>query len=197
MRPDHEKSVRAGASSWWARAAVGALALFVGGRIAGAADALTEPQVKAAFIFNFAKFVQWPAQAFATSQAPIVLCVPAREGLGGALAGIDGKQVHGRELRVRRGVKPDDMKACHILFVPDAEARSVADLLRTVGMLPVLTIGEPDGFAAAGGGIGFVTRDERVQFEINQGAVERANLQVSSQLLRLATIVQDARRSRP
>jgi len=192
-----EKSAPTGASRRALLAAAGVLALMLGCRPVSAAEALTEPQIKAAYIFNFIKFVQWPAPSLATPQAPIVLCVAAKEGLGGALAAIEGKQVQGRELRVRRGVKPDEMKACHVLFVPEGEARGVAELLRAVGALPVLTIGEPEGFAAAGGGIGFVNRDERVQFEINPAAMERAHLQVSSQLLRLATIVGDARRSRP
>jgi len=192
-----DKSARKGALQWELLAAAGALALLLGCRVASAADALTEPQVKAAYIYNFAKFVQWPAEAHATPQAPLVLCVAARDGLGGALAAIEGKPVQGRELRIRRAVKPDELKACHILFVPEAEERAAPELLRKAGGLPLLTIGEYDGFAAAGGGIGLVNRDERVQFEINPDAASRANLKVSSQLLRLATIVRDAGRSQP
>jgi hypothetical protein len=79
--------------------------------------------------------------------------------------------------------------------VPESEERGAADLLRKAGSLPVLTIGEHDGFAAAGGVIGFVVRDDRVQFEINPDAASRADLKVSSRLLQLATIVRDARRS--
>ena len=197
MRLFPDKSALAGMSWRALLAAAGALALVLGCRPASAAEALTESRIKAAYIFNFIKFVQWPEPSPATPQGPLMLCVAAKDGLRGALAAIEGKQVQGRELRVKWGVKPDEVKACQILFVPDGEARGVAELLRAVGTLPVLTIGEPDGFAAAGGGIGFVDRDERVQFEINPAAMERANLQVSSQLLRLATIVGDARRSRP
>lgn len=193
MRSRPDKPAYTGAPWRRSAAAAGALALLLGGGFAGAADALTETQVKAAYIYNFAKFVQWPAEAFATPQAPLVLCVPAKEGLGGALAAIDGKPVQGRELQVRRAVKPDELKSCHILFVPEADAHATPDLLRKVGALPVLTIGEREGFATAGGGIGFVTGDERVQFEINPDAANRANLKISSQLLRLATIVHDKR----
>jgi hypothetical protein len=150
--------------------------------------------VKAAYIYNFAKFVEWPAAAFATPQAPLVLCVAAKDGLGGALAGIDGKPVQGRALQVRRAVKPDEFKSCHLLFVPDSEAAATPELLRKVGRLPVLTIGEREGFAAGGGGIGFVPGEERVKFEINPDAASRASLSISSQLMRLATIVRDAGR---
>ncbi len=193
MRSLSEKSKRAWAPPWdWLTKAC-VLALLLGCPMAGAADALTESQVKAAYVFNFVKFVEWPAGVFATPQAPLVLCVAAKEALGGALAAIDGKPAQGRQLQVRRAVKSDELKNCHILFVPETEERAVAELLRKVGALPVLTIGEHDGFAAAGGGIGFVIREERVQFEINPDAATRADLKVSSRLLHLATIVRDAR----
>jgi hypothetical protein len=158
------------------------------------ADALTEVQVKAAYVFNFAKFVEWPAGAFATPQAPLVLCVAGGEGLQGAFAAIDGKQAQGRRLQLRRGVRPDELRTCHILFVPESEERIAPELLRRAGSLPLLTVGEDDGFATAGGVIGFVVRDDRVQFEINPDAANRADLKVSSRLLQLATIVRDSRR---
>jgi hypothetical protein len=172
-----------------------ALALLLGSALAGATDTLTEVQVKAAYVFNFVKFVEWPAGAFTTPQAPLVLCVASGDGLRGAFAAIDGKQAQGRQLQVRRGVKADEFKACHILFVPEGEERAAPEHLRRVGTLPVLTVGEHDGFAASGGVIGFVIRDDRVQFEINTDAANRADLKVSSRLLQLATIVRDARRS--
>ena len=172
-----------------------ALALLLGCPLASADDTLTEVQVKAAYVFNFVKFVEWPAGAFATPQAPLVLCVASGDGLRGAFAGIDGKQAQGRPMQVRRGVKADELKACHVLFVPESEERAAPEHLRRVGALPVLTVGEHDGFAASGGVIGFVIRDDRVQFEINPDAANRADLKVSSRLLQLATIVRDARRS--
>jgi hypothetical protein len=171
-----------------------ALAVALGAAGAVAAEALTEVQVKAAYVYNFVKYVEWPAGAFATAQSPVVLCVAAGDGLRGALAAIDGKQAQGRALQLRRAVRPDEFRSCHILFVPESEERVAGELLRKAGSLPVLTVGEHDGFAAAGGVIGFVVRDDRVQFEINPDAAARADLKVSSRLLQLATIVRDARR---
>ncbi len=165
--------------------------------VANAVEALTESQVKAAYIYNFARFVRWPADAFATSQAPLVLCTQAKEALGGALAAIEGKPAQGRELHVRRGVRNDELKACHMVFVPQDDERAAAELLRATAAMPVLVIGEHDGFAASGGAIGLVIRDERVQFEINPDAASRANLKISSQLLQLATIVRESRRRSP
>ena len=182
-----------GRTQRWRRVAA-ALAVAFGAVGDAAAEALTEAQVKAAYVYNFVKYVEWPAGAFATAQSPVVLCVAAGDGLRGALAAIDGKLAQGRVLQLRRAVRADEFKACHILFVPESEERGAGELLRKAGSLPVLTVGEHDGFAAAGGVIGFVVRDDRVQFEINPDAAARADLKVSSRLLQLATIVRDARR---
>ena len=176
------------------RAALALAAVFVA-TCAFGGEPLTEAQVKAAYVYNFVKYVEWPATAFATAQSPVVLCVPAGDGLRGALAAIDGKQAQGRVLQLRRAVRPEELRSCHILFVPESEERAAAELLRRVRSLPVLTVGEHDGFTAAGGVIGFVVRDDRVQFEINPDAASRADLRVSSRLLQLATIVRDARGS--
>ncbi len=173
-----------------------ALALLLVCPFAVGAHDLSEAQVKAAYIHNFAKFVEWPAEAFAAAQAPLVLCVAGKDGLGGALAAIEGKPVQGRDLRIKRAVGTDEVRTCHMLFVSEGDEKSVGEVLRAVGALPVLTIGDVDGFAAAGGAIGFVPRDDRVLFEINPDAAKRANLKISSQLLRLAIIVQYGRRFR-
>jgi hypothetical protein len=178
----------------WRRVAL-ALAAALAAANDVAAEALTEAQVKAAYVYNFVKYVEWPAGAFATAQSPVVLCVAAGDGLRGAFAAIDGKQAQGRALQLRRTVRPDEFRSCHILFVPESEERAAGELLRKAGSLPVLTVGEHDGFAAAGGVIGFVVRDDRVAFEINPDAAARADLRVSSRLLQLATIVRDGRRS--
>jgi hypothetical protein len=193
LRVPADKPDRGWTQRW--RRVGAALALALGAAGAVAAEALTEVQVKAAYVYNFVKYVEWPAGAFATAQSPVVLCVAAGDGLRGALAAIDGKQAQGRALQLRRAVRPDEFRSCHILFVPESEERVAGELLRKAGSLPVLTVGEHDGFAAAGGVIGFVVRDDRVQFEINPDAAARADLKVSSRLLQLATIVRDARRS--
>ena len=187
-RPWPERARRRGK-----RVPVYALAMLLLYAAAGAAQGLSEMEVKAAYLFNFAKFVEWPPGAFAASHAPLVLCIPGRSALGGALAALEGKSAQGHELRTRREVRPDDLKSCHILFVPEADSASAAELLRKAGTLPVLTVGEQDQFAARGGVIGLVAGDERVRFEINPDAANRAGLKISSQLLRLATLVQEGK----
>ncbi len=193
MRAPADNPSRGRTQRWRRFAAVLTVALGAAGTVA--AEALTEVQVKAAYVYNFVKYVEWPAGAFATAQSPVVLCVAAGDGLRGAFAAIDGKQAQGRVLQLRRAVRPDEFRSCHILFVPESEERAAGELLRKAGSLPVLTVGEHDGFAAAGGVIGFVVRDDRVAFEINPDAAARADLKISSRLLQLATIVRGPNRS--
>ena len=152
-------------------------------------DAPSEYAVKAAFLYNFAKFIEWPQAASGVTRGPIVLCVFAGEPYREPLAAIDGKSAQGRTLQVRRGVHPDEIKSCDMLFIAESEERSIPELLRLARGWPVLTIGDIEGFAASGGMIGLVYAEDRVQFEINNRAAQRANLKIGSQLLRLARLV--------
>ncbi len=150
----------------------------------------SEYAVKAAFIYNFAKFTEWPPAA-GGARDPIVLCVFAGEPYDAALASIDGKSVQGRPLRIRRGVRPAEVKSCHMVFIAVSEERRIPELLRAAGGSPVLTIGDAEGFAEGGGMIGLISADNRMQFEINNEAAQRANLKFGSQLLRLARLVKE------
>ena len=166
-------------------------AAWVGAPAYGADPAPSEFALKAAFIYNFAKFTEWPAAPGAGTRDPIVLCAHAGEPFDAALASIDGKSVQGRTLRVRRGLRPLEIKSCHVVFIAASEERRIPELLRAAAKLPVLTIGDSDGFAEGGGMIGLINADNRVQFEINNEAARRANLKIGSQLLRLARLVKD------
>jgi hypothetical protein len=146
----------------------------------------SEYAVKAAFLFNFAKFVEWPPSAFADSTSPFVLCVLGPAPFGETFAAIEGQTVQGRRLRVERHQRPDEPGTCHILFVSSALGSEVPQILRRVGSAGILTVGEQDDFTRLGGMINFVIRDNRVQFEVNPAAAERVGLKPSSRLLRLA-----------
>lgn len=172
------------------------LALPPGAR-AQSLDGLTDQQVKVAFVYNFAKFVEWPGDAFASPQSPIVVCLPPQATASAASATIEGRRAQGREVRVRRDVRPDELHGCHILYVATADGRIAEGQIRSAMGLPLLTVGESVGFAGSGGMIGFVARDERVHFEINPDAAQRAGLRISAQLLRLAILVRDSSRSKP
>jgi len=141
-----------------------------------------EYQVKAAFLYNFTKFVEWPAGALG---AKISICTLGDDQFGGYLDLLNGKVVDGRPLVVRRNVDLESANSCHVLFVCPGGYR-VSDVLQKTGNHPVLTVGETKSFTAAGGIISFVVRENRVQFEINADAARRAGLKISSQLMKLA-----------
>jgi hypothetical protein len=166
--------------------------IFLGMSLRAAAPGqdLEEYQVKAAFLYNFAKFVEWPAQAFLAPQDSFAVCVLGRNPFGNALQeALRGKSIEGRAFALRQVTDADQANACQILFVAAAESKRYRVLCRSLKPVGILTIGEALGFAAAGGVINFKLEDGRVRFEINAGAAERAQLQISSKLLSLAQIV--------
>jgi hypothetical protein len=149
-----------------------------------------EYQVKAAFLYNFAKFVEWPAQAFKTPQDPILICVLGRNPFGSALEDvIRGKSVEGRAFVFRQVEDADEAGACQILFVGWSEGKRFRSLWRARKPAGILTVGEAQGFAASGGVINFKLDAGHVRFEINVDAAEQAQLHISSKLLSLAEIV--------
>jgi hypothetical protein len=161
------------------------------------AQGQAEYEIKAAFVYNFAKFVQWPASSFAQPQAPLVLCLVGRDVFGPALETIDHKLVQGHALQIRRQVRLDELGSCHILFVADSERQRLGSILRAVPEVGVLTISDIERFAEAGGIIGFYNLDNKVQFSINLDQARSASLQINSQLLRLARVIRrDAREDR-
>lgn len=151
------------------------------GLTAFAQDATLEYRVKAAYLFHFTKFVEWPAAALPENEA-LTLCVAAPNPFDGTLADIiEGERVAGRSLAART---VGDVNGCHVLFVPEGVAAE--PLLRGARTRPVLTVGESPDFLRQGGIINFVLEDGKVRFEINQDAATQADLRISSRLLRLA-----------
>lgn len=166
-----------------------ALAALLGGAPlpAAGADGLAEDQVKAGFILNFARYTEWPASGIAGNE--LVVCSPAAQPLSGKLELLLGRQVQGRDIRVRAPTQPGEWSGCHVLFIPGSESQRLGIVLRTAGQLPLLTIGDAEGFAQAGGMIGMHPIGGRIRFDINNGAAQRAGLKFSSQLLKLANEV--------
>ena len=169
--------------------ALTAAVLCLSGPRPGRAQSPAEYEIKAAFMYNFAKFVQWPESAFAQPQSPLVLCVIGKDVFGPALDTIDHKLAQGRELQVRRQVRLEDARSCHILFISESERPRLATIFKAVAAGSVLTIGDTDRFAESGGIIGLYDLDEKVQFSINLEQAHSASLQINSQLLKLARIV--------
>jgi len=149
-----------------------------------------EHQVKAAFLYNFANFVQWPDGAFASASAPLRVCVIGADPVGAALDdAFRGQQVQGRSVDIARGASLGVLGRCHILYLSQSETGRWPDLLRELAAAPTLTVGD-GSLVRKGGMVGFVVEAKRVRFEINRGAAEQAGLRISSKLLALARIVE-------
>jgi hypothetical protein len=159
---------------------------FAAAPSAGLAQA-TEHQVKAAFLYNFTRFVEWPGGAFPAPGAPFVLCILGDEAFGAEVAEtVAGKAIEGRPARARPVSELSELADCHVLFVSQTERGRLPEILAALRQLPVLTVGDADGFVGAGGMIELVLRESRVRFEIDQTAAERVGLAISSKLLDLA-----------
>ena len=163
-----------------------ALLLSTGAALAQRA-ALTEPQIKASYIYNFVQFVEWPPQAVPGNT--ITVGVLGSSPVGAALDTINGKPVGQRTFLVRHLGSPREAGGVQVLFLSDTERARIPQVLQAVGNAGVLTVGESPGFAEAGCAIDFVRQGTKVRFQINQDAAARHRLTLSSQLLRLALIV--------
>lgn len=162
------------------------LALIIGlaGSSLMAAPQPGEYQIKAAYLINFARYMEWPAGRLPAG-AVLRLCLLGRDPFGGSLLALEGRPVQGREVRFRQADSLDQALECHIVFVSGSEERRLGLILRGLSGRGVLSVSDIEGFAEAGGGIGMVTEDDRVRFDINQAALTRDGLRASSQLLRL------------
>ena len=146
----------------------------------------TEYQVKAAFLFNFAKFVDWPTNAFAREDSAFVIGVFGVSPFGSALdQTVRNKSVAGHPFMVVTPSSIQEARKCHILFISTSENRRLREIVESLRGASVLTVGETGGFLDNGGMIGFLMEGQKVRFEINGEAAKAAGLKVSSKLLSL------------
>ena len=151
------------------------------------AQSSSEYQVKAAFLYNFAKFVDWPGEAFSDGSAPLVIGVIGNDPFGGALdSAINGKNIGGRRLTVRRLKWGQDLRSCHILFISSSERQRLPQIIQSLRGSSVLTVGDMGQFNQQGGMINFILEASKVRFEINSRGAGQAQLRISSKLLALA-----------
>lgn len=147
-----------------------------------------EYEIKAAYLYNFINYVNWPDSALPTGQS-ITLGVVGENPFGEALDPLNGKIVKGRKLVIRKAATPEERKACQILFISPSEKSRMPDILAELKDAKVLTVSETEGFAARGGIINFIEERNKVRFEINPEAARRTGFTISSELLKLAKIV--------
>jgi hypothetical protein len=152
-----------------------------------------EYRVKAAFLFNFGKFVDWPG-ADADSRQPLVIAVYGTDPFGPLLEQtIRDRMVRGRRVTVRRPNRVEDLLPCQILFVASSEKKRLARILEAVEGAGVLVVGEMDGFLRLGGMVALSVDYGKVRFEINGEAVQRSGLKIDAKLLLLAKAPRAAR----
>ena len=151
-----------------------------------------EYEVKAAFLSNFAQFTKWPSGTFSDSGAPFVIGILGDDPFGRAMENIiQGRGVSGRKVVIRRGRNVTDMRGCQIVFVSKSERGRAGEILGALQNLaglqgsPILTVGETEQFTRQGGMISFKMEGDKVRFDINSGAAQRAGLQISSKVLKL------------
>jgi hypothetical protein len=178
-----------------ARRALLALACTSATIIAAAGEAPTskEYQVEAAFLFNFAKFVEWPAESFADASAPITIGVLGDDPFGRALDdAVRGETIRGRRIVVKRSRRAEELVDCQLVFVAKSESGRKEQALATLGAHPTLTVSDIDGFGKAGGDIQFYLDGTKLRFLINQDEAQKQSLKLSAQLLSLGKPVGDA-----
>jgi YfiR/HmsC-like len=155
-----------------------------------AEGSLTEYQVKALFLVNFIKYVDWPSEALASSNATITIGLCGESKLREALsAAVSGKGSGGRMIVIRQIEATNDFSSCQILFIGDSASSRMREILDKARSLPILTVGEDNAFAQNGGIINFVLKNGNVRLEVDLAAARQAGLTIHSRLLAVADVV--------
>jgi YfiR/HmsC-like len=154
------------------------------------APTLSQAQIRAAFIFNFSKFAEWPAGAFADAGSPMTVCFVGAEDVRAAFQSISsGKAVTGRFVEDHAIKSVSDLRSCQVVYVDSPNSPLVVDVLKFVRQGKALAIGTSDDFLARGGMIRLLVENNRMRFDVNVGATGRVNIHLSSKLLALARSV--------
>jgi hypothetical protein len=181
----------------WPRAVAVLLCLLGPVLQASFGDTPREYQLKAAFLYNFTKFVEWPASRFADTNSPIVIGVFGKNPFGAELENlVKGRKINDRGIVVRSVGSAADAKAAHLLFVDSTSDDRLAELQGALQGGGVLTVGESTAFARHDGIINFLLEDDKLRFEINMDAADRAGLRINAQLQKLAKTIRRKPRER-
>jgi hypothetical protein len=156
-----------------------------------AESTLSESEVKVGYLYNFAKFVEWPSVA-SEPGGPLVVGIVGKDDIGKLLEQtLEGKMVNKRQLRIQRSENSAGLKKCHIVFFGKSASKNLKSQLKELEAQAILTVGETGDFTRQGGMIGLLLEDNRVKIEVNMAAVERGGLQISSRVLQLARLVEE------
>jgi hypothetical protein len=153
------------------------------------ADVTREDQRKAEFLYNFLKFVEWPAKVLPEASSPLCLCMTGDGSVEKNLETLNSRTVRGRAIIVKPLTTPGQLEKCHVLFIASSEKKNFRNLLGQIRNHTILTVSDLPRFAPQGGMIGLFNQKGRINFEINLDVVHQSQLRFSAQLLRLARIV--------
>lgn len=155
-------------------------------------DSQAEYKIKAAFIYNFAKFVEWPQQAFVNNNSPVIIGVLGRDPFGDILDDtVKNKTIGKRKIVVTRYKDVSNIGVCHILFISSSEKKRLLKIADKLKGTSILTVGEVKNFARKGGIIGFVRKEDTIGLEINLTNARQAKLKISSKLLKISKVIVD------
>ncbi len=149
---------------------------------------LGEYEVKAVFIYNLAKFIEWPDKSLDNSST-LTVYILGDDPFGTDLAAIRDKLIKGRRVVIKQIDSPDDLKNANILFISSSEKERLRDILKSISGLPILTVGDTKSYAQRGVMVNFYLENSKIRFEINLEAANLAGLNISSNLLRMGTII--------
>jgi len=160
--------------------------------------AYTEYQLKAAFLYNFTQFIEWPSNAFTSADAPLVIGVLGDDPFGAVLnQTVEGETIRGRLVSIRRFRRVEDVGGCQLLFISRSEKGQLPRIQSALQSKPVVTVSDMDQFVRHDGVIGFVLHENKIRFEINLDSANRAGVKISSKLIKLAfSVHSDTRKER-
>jgi hypothetical protein len=167
---------------------LGALLVFLGS--GGIASAAPEYRIKAAFLYNLARMVEWPNENVLTAKEPFVICFIGEEPFGEALDALNDKQVRNRPISLRKDIGVNQAGQCAMLFISPSEDFHLEEIVDETEGLPLLTVGDVEGFAARGVMINLLRDEKKIKLEVNLPATEKAGLILSPTLLELAVPVE-------
>lgn len=149
-----------------------------------------EYKLKAVFLFNFAQFVEWPADSFPDETSPLVIGILGDDPFGSFLDElVENEIVHNRQVKVRRYRNIGEVEHCQVLFISPSEAGQLSTIVQRLGNRPILSVSDIEEFARRGGIVRFVTEKNKIRFRINLEAAQAARINISSKLLRVAEVI--------
>ena len=157
-----------------------------------AAKISSMPQLKSAYLYNFAKFIHWPKDAFADAQSPLIIGILGQNPFSTELTPLTARKIRNRPIKIFQFNNVEETVDCHLLYISPSLSDSLQQILATLHSTSTITIGDDKNFANLGGAIQFVTRRERLRFIINLKATKAKNIKIDSQLLSLAVEVLEA-----